>query len=445
MKKNLQIYIVSLGCAKNWLDTEIMAGSAVSSGMLVTPYLEDADIFLINTCSFIFDARTEAEQNIREALLWKKKNKRRKVVVAGCLPQRNIEEVQGQYPDVDLFLGLNDVASFPRLVDDMYAGHADVPQIDECTYIYDENTPRLQLTPSTYAYIKIAEGCNHQCAFCAIPLIRGRQRSRPVESIVREAENLINNGVYELILIAQDTTSYGTDLEAETSLPMLIKALDRIDADFCIRILYTHPLHFTDEVIAMFASSKHLVPYVDIPLQHASSSVLKAMKRGATEETTRKLVDRIKQGIPEVTLRSTFIVGFPGETDADYQSLKQFILDAEFDRLGVFSYSPEEGTSAAGLSEGLVPSEVAAARRDELMQLQAEIALKKNKAKVGQVLDVIIEGEDDNGIIGRTYGDAPEVDNLVYVEIPADVTELSPMIQVRITDAETYDLFGQLV
>ncbi|WP_372808584.1 30S ribosomal protein S12 methylthiotransferase RimO [Pontiella sp.] len=444
MKKNIQIYIVSLGCAKNWLDTEIMAGSAVSSGMLITPYLEEADIFLINTCSFIFDARTEAEQNIREALLWKKKKKRRKVVVAGCLPQRNIDEVQGQYPDVDLFLGLNDVASFPRLVETMYAGDAAAPQMGECTYIYDENTPRLQLTPSTYAYLKIAEGCNHKCAFCAIPLIRGLQRSRPVDSIVREAKNLIGNGVYELILIAQDTTSYGTDLDEDASLPMLIAALDRIEADFCIRILYTHPLHFSDDVIAMFATSKHLVPYVDIPLQHASTSVLKAMKRGATEQTTRNLVERIKQGIPAVTLRSTFIVGFPGETEADYQALKQFILDAEFDRLGVFTYSPEEGTSAAGLNDGLVPADVAEARRDELMQLQSEIALKKNQAKIGRVLEVIIEGEDDEGIVGRTFGDAPEVDNLVHVEIPEGVTELPPMIQVRITDAETYDLFGQL-
>ncbi len=445
MNKRLQIYIVSLGCAKNWLDTEIMAGSAVSSGMMITPYADDADIFLINTCSFIFDARSEAEQNILEALLWKKQNKSRKVVVAGCLPQRNIEEVQNQYPDVDLFMGLNDVSAFSKLVKKMYQGETGKPLIEECTYIYDENTPRLQLTPSTYAYLKIAEGCNHKCAFCAIPSIRGLQRSRPVESIVREAENLINNGVYELILIAQDTTSYGKDLKQAASLPMLIRELDKIDADFRIRILYTHPLHFTDEVIEMFATSEHLVPYVDIPLQHASTPVLKAMKRATSEEKTRELVAKVKAGIPNVTLRSTFIVGFPGETEEDYQTLKKFILDTEFDRLGVFTYSPEEGTSAAEITEGLVPSEVAAARCDELMRLQSEIALKKNEAQIGQVLDVIIEGESEEGIIGRTYGDAPEVDNLVHVVIPEEIDELPPMIQVKITDAETYDLFGELV
>ena len=233
---------------------------------MITPYAEEADIFLINTCSFIFDARTEAEQNILEALLWKKEQKHRKVVVAGCLPQRNIEEVQNQYPDVDLFMGLNDVSKFSELVADMYEGIAGIPEIKECTYIYDEETPRLQLTPSTYAYVKIAEGCNHKCAFCAIPSIRGLQRSRPVDSIVREAQNLVNNGVYELILIAQDTTSYGKDLKEKASLPQLIAELDKLEGDFCIRILYTHPLHFSDEVIEMFAKSEHLVPYVDIPL-----------------------------------------------------------------------------------------------------------------------------------------------------------------------------------
>ncbi len=445
MKKHIQIFIVSLGCAKNWLDTEIMAGSAVSSGMMITPYEDEADIFLINTCSFIFDARTEAEQNIHEALLWKKQKKGRKVVVAGCLPQRNIDEVQKQYPDVDLFMGLNEVSAFSERVKKMYGGQADAPQIGECTYIYDDETPRLQLTPSTYAYLKIAEGCNHACAFCAIPSIRGSQRSRPVESIVREAENLINNGVYELILIAQDTTSYGTDLKDGTSLPALITALDRIDADFWIRILYTHPLHFSDEVIAMFAESKHLVPYVDIPLQHVSTPMLKAMKRGFNEEQTRGLVEKIKGGIPGLTLRSTFIVGFPGETDADFQALKKFILETGFDRLGVFTYSPEEGTPAAEITEGLVPETTAVARRDELMRLQAEIALAKNEAKVGRILDVVIEGESEDGIIGRTCGDAPDVDNLVHVSIPADIEELPPMIRVRITEAETYDLFGELV
>lgn len=445
MKKNLQLYIVSLGCAKNWLDTEIMAGSAVSAGIMITPYAEDADIFLINTCSFIFDARTEAEQNILEAVLWKKKQKHRKVVVAGCLPQRNIEEVQNQYPDVDLFMGLNDVSKFSELVADMYEGIAGIPEIKECTYIYDEETPRLQLTPSTYAYVKIAEGCNHKCAFCAIPSIRGLQRSRPVDSIVREAQNLVNNGVYELILIAQDTTSYGKDLKEKASLPQLIGELDKLEGDFCIRILYTHPLHFTDEVIEMFAKSEHLVPYVDIPLQHASTPILKAMKRATTEEKTRELVKKIKANISNVTLRSTFIVGFPGETEEDYQSLKQFILDTEFDRLGVFTYSPEDGTSAAEITEGLVPAEVAAERCDELMRLQSEIAFKNNQKKIGQELDVIIEGESEQGIIGRTYGDAPEVDNLVHISIPKDCEYLPAAIKVKITEADTYDLFGNLI
>ncbi|MGL4854518.1 MAG: 30S ribosomal protein S12 methylthiotransferase RimO [Lentisphaeria bacterium] len=442
--KNRQrlIFVVSLGCAKNWLDTEIMAGSAVTNGMMLTPYQEEADIFLINTCSFIFDARSEAEQNILEAVAWKKAKKSRKIIVAGCLPQRNIDECKERYPSVDLFLGLNDVAKFAQLVNKMYLGEAETPNIEECTYIYDDSTPRLQLTPQVYAYIKIAEGCNHKCAFCAIPSIRGLQRSRPIDSIVREAKSLINNGVYELILIAQDTTSYGTDLKDGSSISKLIAEIDQLEGDFKVRILYTHPLHFTDEVINTFATSKHLLPYVDIPLQHAATPVLKAMKRATTEEKTRELVQKLKTRIPNVTIRSTFIVGFPGETDADYQVLKQFIIDSEFDRLGVFAYSPEEGTTAASF-DNQVPTDIAESRRDELMEIQHDISLRKNQALIGKTIPVIIEDETEDGFFGRSYGDAPEVDNIVHIQVTQDC-EVGDEVMVTIVDAEAYDLYGTI-
>ncbi len=443
--KPILIYIVSLGCAKNWLDTEIMAGSAVTAGMRITPYVEEADIFLINTCSFIFDARSEAEQNIQEAINWKEAKDGRHIVVAGCLPQRNIDEVVAQYPTVDLFMGLNKVDQFANLVNEMLAGNAEIPEIDECTYIYDENTPRLQLTPQTFAYLKIAEGCNHNCAFCAIPSIRGYQRSRPVDSIVREAKNLIGNGVFEIILIAQDTTCYGKDLEDKTSIVELIAALDEIEGDFKVRMLYTHPAFFKDDVINMFATSKHLVPYVDMPLQHGSTELLKAMRRPTTEEGTRELILKIKDQVKDVTIRTTFIVGYPGETEADYQKLKQFIIDMQFDRVGIFAYSPEEGTDAAILTEKFVPTEVAQQRLDELMKIQAEIAHEKNQDKIGSIIEVIVDGTDDDYILGRSYGDAPEVDNLVLISYPEEDCELAPLVKVKITGADTYDLFGELV
>ncbi len=445
MKKNnapRKIFVVSLGCAKNWLDTEVMAGSALTSGMMLTPYQEDADIYLINTCSFIVDARNEADDNINEAIAWKNARENRKIVIAGCLPQRNIEEVAAKYPEADLFLGLNDVPKFAQLVESIYNGGSAIPEIDDCTYIYDENTPRMQLTPKTYAYVKIAEGCNHVCAFCAIPSIRGKQRSRPIDSIVREVKNLVEGGVYEILLIAQDTTSYGGDLDDDSNLVNLITALDAIEEDFKIRILYTHPLHFSDDVVNVFRTSDKLLPYVDIPLQHASTPILKAMKRATTEEKTRELVAKLQSNIPNLTLRSTFIVGFPGETEEDYQRLKQFIIDTRFDRLGVFTYSPEEGTTAYDLPNA-VPTEIAEARCGELMKLQAQISFEKNQEFVGKTINVIIDGETEDGLIGRSYGDAPEVDNLVHIAITQD-TEISIDTPVKIVEADTYDLYGEI-
>jgi ribosomal protein S12 methylthiotransferase len=301
----------------------------------------------------------------------------------------------------------------------------------------------LQLTPQNYAYLKIAEGCNHNCAFCAIPDIRGHQRSRPIESIVAEAKNLIHNGVYEIILIAQDTTYYGKDLKNGTTIVQLIEALDQIDGEFKIRMLYTHPAFFNDEVIDMFANSKHLLPYIDIPLQHSSDSILKKMRRPTNEASVRTLLSKIKSRVKEATIRTTFIVGYPGESEEDYQNLKQFILDMQFDRMGVFAFSPEKGTDAATESDPVDP-QIAQARVDELMQFQAEIALQKNVEKVGKTIEVFIDGMDDEFILGRSFGDAPEVDNLVLIEYPEEECELPPMVRVKIISAETYELVGVL-
>lgn len=443
MTKKPLLFIVSLGCAKNWLDTEVMAGSAITGNILLTETPDNADIYMINTCSFIFDARTESDDQILEALAWKKERPGRRVVVAGCLPQRNLDEVKRMYAEVDLFLGLNDVPNFAALVDDMFAGKEHTPDTEECTYIYDENTPRLQLTPNNFAYVKIAEGCNHMCSFCAIPSIRGKQRSRSQASIVKEVENLLDNGVSEIILIAQDTTSYGRDLQEESNLGTLLRELNELEGDFWIRVLYTHPLHFTDEVIAAFRDCNKVVPYIDMPLQHIADPLLKSMKRGVTEAKTKELVRKIRAEIPGAVLRTAFIVGYPGETEADYQNLKAFIEEVKFERMGVFSYSPEEGTPAAEFPNQ-VDEALKAARQEELMQLQAEISLAHNESLVGETIEVVIEGmEDEQTILARSYGDAPEVDNLVHIKVTQDM-EIAPIIEVTIDGAETYDLFATI-
>ncbi len=440
------ILVVSLGCPKNLVDAEVMCGQLATEGFVLTNDPEAADITLINTCGFINDARSEAHEEIEKSLRWKKRQRGRRVVVGGCLPQRNLAEVKAAYPEVDLFLGLNDV---PRVAEALRAlSGAVVPDqhsLGEAVYLYDHSTPRLQLTPHHYAYLKIAEGCDHRCRFCSIPAIRGAQRSRTLDSVVQEARGLIDQGTKELNLIAQDTTRYGVDLKNGTGIVDLLKACDALDGNFWIRLIYAHPRYLQPELLELMAASRHIVPYIDIPLQHISDSVLQRMGRGIGSAATKKLMRDIRERIPGVTVRTTFIVGYPGETEADFDELCEYVKAYRFERMGVFTYSPEEGTAASRLTDTPVSREVADRRRHRLLELQQTIALEKNQALVGREMTVLADYLETRGrIAGRTAGDAPDIDNLVHFSGTAADFERG-FSRVRITGASEYDLEGVIV
>ena len=411
------VYIVSLGCAKNLVDSEVMCGTLVTNGFYIAESPEDANIYLVNTCGFIRDAKEESYDFIRDAVAWKKRRPGRFVVVTGCLAQRASLEIQKAYPQVDILAGLDDVPNLPQLIN-AYLDHAEKHEIAKAlpTYLYSDATPRVALTPQNYAYVKVAEGCDHRCAYCAIPLIRGNQRSRSPESVALEAKQLLANGALELNFIAQDTSRYGADLNPKANLEELLRRCDRLEGDFWLRVLYTHPLHLTDGLLDALANAKHIVPYLDIPLQHISTSVLQRMKRGMTGDQTRELLAKIRQNYPQLAIRTTFLVGFPGETEADFQELLAFVQEFKFDRLGVFAFSPEEGTPAASMTEGRVSPEVAETRKIELMNLQTSISLDKNRALLGKKCRILLETQlKSRQWEGRTFADAPDVDQFVTV------------------------------
>ena len=440
------IYVVSLGCAKNLVDTEVVCGGLAVGGYLLTDDPAEADVVLINTCSFIADARDEADAEIRAALDWKKQRPERRVVVGGCLPQRDVESARLAYPGVDLWLGLDDVPHVARRLQELSEdGPVAGRPYGDATYIYDHETPRIQLTPVNYAYVKIAEGCNHFCRFCAIPAIRGRYRSRPVESVIAEITGLLEQGVKEINLIAQDTTAYGVDREDEASLAALLRACDGLPGDHWIRVLYTHPRHFTDDVIEIMAASRKVVPYIDMPLQHISQKMLDAMGRRTPAADIRSLIGRIRDGIPNAVLRTTFIVGYPCEGDAEYAELRDFVEQTRFDRMGVFAFSPEEGTPAAEIREGLVPPEIAHARRDELMTIQQDTSLRKNRELIGKTVRTLVEGVTEEGSFqGRSVADAPDVDNRVSFNAAAHRDPVAEgFVDVKILEAGPYDLYGE--
>ncbi len=439
-----KIYVISLGCAKNLVDTEVMCGGLAVAGFVLTNIEAAADVMLINTCGFIADARTEADAVIRNALRWKRGRRRRKVVVSGCIPQRNLGEARAAYPGVDLFLGLDDVPVAADRISALLAGKSEAGRekgFERSTYVYDHTTPRLQLTPQNFAYVNIAEGCDHHCRFCAIPRIRGHFRSRAPESIVDECGMLLQQGVRELNLIAQDTTRYGAD-SGTAGLAELLHRLDALPGEFWLRVLYTHPRHFSEEIMAAFGECAHLVPYVDMPLQHISDKILRGMGRGMNGASTRALMERIRQEIADVAVRTTFLVGYPGETDADFAELLEFVRAYRFDRLGVFVFSPEADTPSAAMTEGLVPPELAVERQRQLLEAQQHISLERNRDMLGRTVTVLAEGLEGEGqFVGRTMADAPEVDNLVHFTSSRDAVETG-LVPVVITEADAYDLFG---
>lgn len=436
---------VSLGCPKNLVDSEKMLGSLSMDGYALVSDPDGADFVIVNTCGFIESSRAESRSVIQEMLDLKRAGKTRGVIVAGCLPQR-LEADGGllkEMPDIDHVVGVFGRDEIARVADRLIGGAREQRELFRPAPIKALNDQsRLRITPAHYAYLKISEGCDRTCTFCSIPSMRGRHVTKPIEMVLEEARELVNDGVRELILVAQDTTYYGMDLYGEVRLAALLRELEKIEELDWIRLMYLYPINFSDELIDVIAESSRILPYLDMPLQHISSPVLKRMQRRVNSEQTRELVARIRERIPNVVLRTTFITGFPGETDAQFEELKQFVKETRFERMGVFTYSLEPGTPAVKL-DGHLPQEVMEARRNELMELQQEIAFEHADRMIGYELDVMIDEEVGEGVyVGRTFADAPEIDSNVIVT--GAELEIGDLVPVEILERQDYDLVGIL-
>jgi len=431
------IAISHLGCEKNRIDTEHMLGLLVKAGYGVDTNEELADYVIVNTCSFIQAAREESVRTLVELAEADKK-----IVITGCMAQHFQEQLLEELPEAVALLGTGDYHKIVDVIQRVETGERVSEVSVTPTYIANETTPRYRTTPEGVAYLRVAEGCDYRCAFCIIPHLRGNQRSRSIESILAEAEQLAAQGVQELILISQITTNYGTDLYGEPKLAELLRALGKVDVPW-IRMHYAYPTGLTRAVIAAIQETPNVLPYLDLPLQHSHPEVLRAMNRPWQGQVNDGIIERIKTALPQAVLRTTLIVGFPGETEAHFEHLLQFIQRHEFDHVGAFTFSREEGTPAYNLPLQL-PQEVMDWRRETLMAVQQPISLKKNQAEVGKVVDVLIEQENPQTgeLIGRSARFSPEVDGLVYVEGEA---QLGSMVPVAITNADIYDLYGQVV
>ena len=436
---------ISLGCAKNLVDTEVMLGILRDNGIGLTPDPAEADILIVNTCSFIQSAKEESITTVLNMAEYKESGRCRSLIIAGCLGQRYKQELLDDIPEADAIIGTGAWNRIMEAVNETLRGNRVVIAGDE-EIIYDEKTPRITTTPSYSAYVKIAEGCNNNCAFCAIPMVRGHYRSRKIEDICAEVSHLVARGVKEINLIAQDTTNYGHDLYGAPSLAKLLKEIVKIDGLKWVRSLYCYPSFFTDELIDAIASEDKICKYVDLPLQHAHNSVLRNMHRPDTREQIEALLKKIRERIPGVTIRSTFIVGFPGETAAQYQTLRDFIAAQRFDKVGVFTYSREEDTPAYNMPNQ-VPEDIMQERYHDLMSLQCKISEEMNQALEGKTLEVLVEGRDEeqqNIAYGRSYREAPEVDGQVYIENDTD-SQPGDIVKVRIVQGFTYDIVGERV
>ena len=436
---------VSLGCSKNLVDTEMMLGILREHGIELTPEPAEADILIVNTCAFIESAKEESITTILNMAEYKESGRCRSLIVAGCLGQRYGQELLDDMPEADAIIGTGAWNRIMEAVEESLKGHR-VVIAGEDKLLYDEHTPRITTTPAYTAYVKIAEGCNNRCAFCAIPYIRGAYRSRPIEDIRDEVANLAARGVKEIILIAQDTTEYGRDLYGEAQLAKLLRTLCTVEGVHWIRTLYSYPTYFSDELIETIASEPKLVKYVDLPMQHAHDEVLRRMHRPDTQASMRALIEKLRTRIPGVTIRSTFIVGFPGETDAQYQTLRNFLEEMRLDKVGVFTYSREEGTPAYDMPNQ-VPEDVMQERYHDLMSLQCKISEELNHELEGKELEVLVEGRDEeqaNIAVGRSYREAPDVDGQVYIEGDTD-SQIGDLVRVRVLQGFTYDVVGERV
>jgi len=447
-----KVGFVSLGCPKNLVDSEVMMGTLENAGYEITSDAAEAETVVVNTCGFIESAKQESIDAILEATRLKAEGGAKRVVVAGCLVERYRDDLMKELPEVDAFIGTSQIGEILKAADDEF----DAKQLTltpignkSSNYLYDFDTPRHRATQSHTAFIKIAEGCDRPCAFCSIPSMRGSFRSRRFGSIVEEARNLAREGVKEIVLIAQDSSRYGEDLGEVDALAALIRALGEIEDLEWVRVMYAYPTHISDAFLAAIAETPKAVKYLDMPLQHASRNVLKLMKRGGTRESLERLISRVRERVPGITIRTTFITGFPGETEEDFEELMTFVRNCRFDNVGVFTYSDEEGTPAYDLPNKVDPK-IAKKRRDRLMKEQAKISRGLNKARVGRTFPVIFEGlsqESDLLFQGRLEGQAQDIDGYILINDLPDGLEpvIGQVYDVTITEAHEYDLVGHIV
>ena len=441
---NMKILFISLGCDKNLVDTEVMLGLLASRGYEMTDDETQADVIVINTCCFIHDAKEESIQNILEMAEYKKRGTVKALIVTGCLAQRYRQEIIDEIPEVDEVLGTTAYDKILDAVDAALRGEHEV-MLSELDALPLPDTRRLVTTGGHFAYLKIAEGCDKHCTYCIIPKIRGNFRSVPMDRLVREAQELADQGVKELILVAQETTLYGKDLYGEKSLHTLLKKLCEISGLRWIRILYCYPEEITDELIQVIKEEPKICNYLDLPIQHANDKILGRMGRRTSKQELVDIIGKLRSEIPDICLRTTLITGFPGETQEQHEELMEFVDEMEFDRLGVFTYSPEEDTPAAEMPDQ-IDEEVKLDRQAELMELQQEIAFDNAQDMVGREVLVMIEGKvaDENAYVGRTYRDAPNVDGLIFINTDEELLS-GDFARVRVTGAVDYDLIGELL
>ena len=423
------VNIISLGCAKNLVDSEILLGGLNKSELIVTENPEDADTIIVNTCGFLDMAREESVDTILQAAELKKTGKPTELVVMGCLSERYPEEISAEIPEIDRIFGSND----HRQIVSFLTGKE-----------YSKDDPlfyRSLMTPNHYAYIKIAEGCDNGCSFCSIPIMRGLQKSRTISAIMDEANRLAQRGTKELLVIAQDSTSYGWDLDNKVYLSDLLRELNTVDGIDWIRVHYAHPAHLSQRIIDSIAESEKVCKYLDMPVQHASDAILKSMKRGLNQKGIRDRINRLRESIPDIALRTTLIVGYPGETEGDFKELSDFVEDVRFDRLGVFTYSEEEGTTAADLDDN-IPRDIKNERKNQIIELQHGISLERNESLIGKSLKVLVDQSENNIGVGRTEFDSPEIDNIVHID--GEVAK-GEFVNIDIKAANEYELIGKPV
>jgi ribosomal protein S12 methylthiotransferase len=438
-----KVALTSLGCARNLVDSEIILGSLVRENMILCEEVNEADIVIINTCGFIQESVEESIDTILQICGLKASGPVKKVVAVGCLVQRYREELVKELPEVDAFVGVHDLGSIGRVVRELLEGKR-VTELSGRSHILEDG-PRLALTPKHFRYVKICDGCGHACTFCAIPGIKGKLRSRSPASILAEVRGLIEEGAKEIVLIGQDTAEFGLDQGRPDALPELLREICSIDGDFWVRLLYSCPTHFSDALLEVMSTERKICRYVDLPLQHIDAEMLKAMGRQETPEEIDRLIHKIRRDIPGVTLRTSFIVGFPGEGEQEFQRLLDFIRDTKFERLGAFEFSPEEGTKAATMP-GRLPEEVKHERFDRVMRLQQQISRDNNARLIGKKQSVIVDEwseQPEYRCVGRTEGDAPEVDGNVYIQ--GQTARPGEFISVEFTGCLEYDMIGREV